>query len=199
MKLKNTSDYPGPFLRRLIGWVRRQVKLPAARLRRVTIKGDRGCCSGVAEPWACTVRIGPAERFPSPPWRYHGAVVPGYADRLEALVATLAHELRHVVQFAEGRGRTSLTLREGECCAWERDVLAAFRAGRAALEAKWSAASPKPAECARKPRPSAVDLRATRASAGLVRWQKKLKLAQTMLRKYKRRVAYYSRRGGPFA
>jgi hypothetical protein len=61
------------------------------------------------------------------------------------------------------------------------------------LLAAW-AADPV-ARCAKvAERPSVVEQRAAKAAAALKRWQAKLKLATTKVRKYKRQVAYYAKK-----
>jgi hypothetical protein len=200
MKLENSTDYSDRFLRRLIGWCAKQVRLPFKRLRRATYTNlAHGAAVGRAWTSRILVRIGKPNAFPTPDWLYHGAVNPGCRDRLEGLVSVTAHELRHLVQTLQGRDGKKLALREGECCAWERDVLGRFRQDRAKLEAAWSEPAERVAAHAAAPpavdrRALAVQRREADARRALARWQAKLKLAQTKLKKYRRRVAYYDRR-----
>jgi hypothetical protein len=66
-----------------------------------------------------------------------------------------------------------------------------FRKARVELLAAWSTPL---AERAAKPQPTAVERRAAKVTSDLDRWQRKLKLAQTKIRKLKQRAKYYERR-----
>jgi hypothetical protein len=119
-----------------------------------------------------------------------------YRDRLEALVGVTGHELAHLQQYQEGGNR----LINEKGARWEEvRVLEAFRADRENLLAEWSKG--KPIECVRrkaKPVESAAD-RALKAEVMLEKWQRRLKLAQTKVKTYRRKVRYYERSLKPAA
>lgn len=70
-------------------------------------------------------------------------------------------------------------------------VLAAFRTQREALLSAWSE---KPARLANVVAVDFKEKRALKAQADLERWRRKLKIAQTKIRKLRVRVRYYDRR-----
>lgn len=72
-------------------------------------------------------------------------------------------------------------------------VLANFREKRESLMAEWSA-EPTYVAADRPPKPSVVERRRAKAVADLSRWMRKLKLAQTKVKKLRQRVAYYERK-----
>ena len=79
-------------------------------------------------------------------------------------------------------------------------VMDAFDADRERLLAEWAAEPARSAATSTAPtfkdtlRASIVERRAAKAQADLERWQRKLKLAQGKVRKYKARVRYYERK-----
>lgn len=201
MKLTNSTDWPDYFLRRMTAWCAKQINLPMRAVKRGHFgKRSRGSKNGRA--WYSMrfrVMIGPASEFPIAAYVYPGRTherytLPALADREEALVEVTAHELTHLRCYL--RWRTSGRIRKfdagGELHSTHegRRVLELFKANRAALLAEWSAArAEKPA----KPAASLQEKRAAKAAADLERWQRKLKLAQTKVRKCKRKVAYYDK------
>lgn len=191
MKLLNSTDFPTPFLRRMLGWVRREVGLQAKAVKSVRVTNTNDSHRGRAWYSSVLLRIGPAARFPTRRYKYHGAQCPEYADRLEALVGLAAHEFRHLVRYRSSR-KNSGDLAEGECVAWERAVADRFRSNRGALEAEWSLVPERSAALA--PASSLVAKRAAKAEEDLKRWKAKLKLAQTKVRKLTKRAAYYRKR-----
>lgn len=191
MKMRNTTDWPDYFLRRMLAWVCKQVQLPVRTLRQVEFgKRKRGCFNGRAWLRRIRVVIGPASCYPVEPFHYPGRtndqfLSPRMADQVEALVAVTAHEAQHVYGYHYGGGRGERHTR-GE----ERRVHALFVANKEALLAAWQAA---PAERPAKKPQSAQEKRAAKVMADLERWQRKAKLAATKIRKLKRQAAYYDR------
>lgn len=196
MKLRNSTDYPNYFLRRMVGWICRQVDYPASRVREAQFRNRTGSVySGHAYGSRRIVAsVGPASMFPFGPDNRPGLAGMVLADRMECLIAITAHELAHLHQYANRRtaklkGRVEFDAR------WhEVKALDAFRASRERLLAEWSA---EPERCAAlsAPKPTLTERRAAKAAADLARWQRKLKLAQTKVQQYKRRVAYYAKKG----
>lgn len=197
MKLRNTTDFPDYFLRRLVSWCCRELELPASKVRQVTFANSRGAYGGCAYlgNLSVGVRIGPPGYFPCKTAKHYDGLQETLVDRTEGLVAVTAHELAHLEQY---RRRT--TTRRGGFGGSERltDAMAfrclrAFREQRDSLLAEWSE---PPAVRPAKPKPSVVEQRAAKIDADLARWNRKLKLAQTKIRKLKKRAAYYSRKLG---
>lgn len=190
MKIKNSTDWPNHFLRRLVSWCCKQLDHPASKVRLAQFTRYSGAYRGRA--WSSRrilCRVGSADRFPMAPDNRPGMAGEVFADQTEALVAVTAHELAHLAQYREGRigGLKQMRVTEPATRREEVRVLRAFRANREVLLAEWSAAPPKP----EKPKASLQDKRAAKAQADLGRWQRKLKLAQTKVRKLKTRVKYY--------
>lgn len=193
MKITNSTDWPVHFLRRMTSWCCRQVGLPASKLRSAEFRNrTQRAYSGHA--YCATSRIvcsvGPAFRFPLPPDNRDGMAGEILADRIEALVAITAHEVEHVNQYKSGRWGKLAGRVEANTRAVEVRVLRAFRAEREALLAAWGA---EPARAA-KPVVSLEERRAAKAAADLARWNRKLALAKTKVRKLQIRVRYYDQK-----
>lgn len=207
--LKNTTDFSDQFLRRMIRWVVKSLGFEI-RLRRVQLRNrTRGAYSGHAYPSGrICVSVGPATAYPTVSSGYrrsHKDQTTGeygqFLDRVEGLVGVTAHELSHVNHFQHGyRGRGC----EDIACASERRAIRLFREHRDRLMAEWTAGLPLVV-----PEPAVADpvieptirsfekliaRRAEKAQRFLDQWQRKLKLAQTKLRKYRKQVAYYEKK-----
>lgn len=190
MKLVNSTVFPDRFLRRLVSWCCGQIELGVRELRLAEFTNCSGHYRGLASnSRRILCRVGPAENFPMEPDGREGMDNEVIADRIEALVAITAHELAHIGQFVSGRMSRLKKQRRTEPATRREEVrvLRSFRLQRESLLAQWSApAKPKPVL-------SIQDKRAAKALADLERWQRKLKLAQTKVRKAKRRAAYYEK------
>jgi hypothetical protein len=221
MQIQNTTPWPDQFLRRLTAWCCRQADVPVRVLKRARFRqrhnehrysgrcwGSRILVSINPSPWVWPART------------EHAGETTVLADAIEALVLVTAHEVGHTWQFRVARNIGHL-IKTRRC---ERSAeriavltLAAFRADRPALLAAWgwaeSPATPAPVatyepEAAEEPEtvgtPVRVAARTVRrvdpvaklaaVEAKLVRWQRKLKTAQTYLKKYRRQQRYYQRR-----
>lgn len=200
MKIQNTTDFSETFLRRMIAWCRKESEIPAKAIRLATFRNARrsqhrrsgfvsysGWADGGRQTGKIRVSIGPDFAFPTKDFTAFGVLHPGYNNRVEALVAITAHELQHLAQFRRGLVSGNL---EPECVWAETRVLKAFRANCLQLFAQWN----ETPDVKAKPAASIVEKRAAKAAAALAQWQRKLKLAQTKVRKYKQRVGYYERR-----
>lgn len=192
MKLANSTEWPDYFLRRLVSWCCKELGLPSSKVRRAQFRNRTiSAYSGHAyTSMRFVASVGPAGRFPLNPDNRPGMKGTVIADRLEALVAITAHELAHLCQYAERRAPGLRRTRRIERVTRREEVrvLSAFREQRDSLLAEWSAA---PATRPAKPQASIQEKRAVKAQADLDRWQRKLKLAQTKIRKLKYRVRYY--------
>ena len=192
MKLKNSTTFENHFLRRMVAWCAKQVEYPVSKVREAQFRNrTRRSYSGHAYGSRRIVcSIGPASRFPLLPDSRPGMSNEIVADREEALIAVTAHELTHLHQYLFRRDTGKKRWSELDARWHEVKALREFRANRDALLAEWSKA---PAAKVAKPKPSIVEKRAAKAAADLARWNKKLKLAQTKVRKLKTRVRYYER------
>lgn len=190
MKLRNSTDFSDAFLRRMVAWIRRQMKLPAAKLRQAQFTRCRWVYRGRAfGGGAMLVRIGPAESYPYSGRRNKEGPQFTLTDRIEGLVKITAHEMAHHIAWHNG-----YKWREAEVDVEALRILKLFREQRIGLLEIWDAKpAEKPAKPA-KPKPSVVERRAAKAEADLARWQRKMKLAATKVRKLKARVRYYEKR-----
>jgi hypothetical protein len=205
MKLTNSTSWPDTFLRRMVTWCREQIGLPARCVKAARFGATHRGFSGRAylQSFRIGVRVGCRERFPTH-FRVPGVDAADewpriLNDREEALVKVTAHELCHLDNYRLGdktRGRNGCGGSEGWTQRQAEKVLFAFRADRERLLAEWSAAAELVAADT-PPRPSIVEKRAAKAAADLSRWQRKLRLAQTKVKKLKARVAYYTKRQTP--
>jgi hypothetical protein len=216
MKLKNSTDFADYFLRRMVAWCCKKLGLPQSVVKAAQFRNRSGYAySGRA--WCGSMRfvvsLGPEDRYPTQAHLYPGRTSeafrsPAYADRIEGLIGVTAHELthlrevwterqlhveRHVRLKMFGGPQKLVKRRRGERRTRfeERRVIEIFRAERESLLAQWNE---PPAEKPAKPKPSAVERRAESAILSLAQWQRKLKLAQTKVRKYKQKVRYYERK-----
>jgi hypothetical protein len=192
MKLKNSTDFPDHFLRRLVSWCCRQSGLPARRLLRAEFRNRTQLYSGHAYSSmriVCSIgRFG----FPTDPDNRPGMDGEIFADRIETLVAITAHEIEHCCQYAEGRGWKLKAVKGSERNTRVHEVrcLRLFRANRDALMAEWGETPPPRIA---KPKPTRQELNEKRARAALARWETKLKTAQNKVRKLRAKSRYYDR------
>jgi hypothetical protein len=216
MRIDNVSLFTDAEIRAAILFVRP----PGVAGETVRVAAARWPYNGRAHPHEnrVLVRIGPRGCFPSRGgWTKRGKgylPAPRLANRMEALVYVLAHELRHLWQYRVPRGRRVWGARGqyserdadayalGKLRAWRRHVpstpiaerLAAFKAARAAQAA--IAAAPPPIVTAApvpvpkvKSVPTALDRQLARLAhtdAALKRWTTKARRAETALRKLRR-------------
>ncbi len=195
MRLINTIDYPDYFLRRMVSWCCKELGLPGRYVREVAFRNSRSAWGGMAytNSRRVGVRIGAASHFPSK-YRMRGTRkwFP-IADRTEALVMVTAHELAHLLLRRLGnhsRRGGGLAGSEHNTDWHERKVMEAFQLCRVELLTAWNE-PPKPR--APHPKLSLQERRANNAMLLLAKWQLKLKLAQTKVKKYKAQVRYYDR------
>lgn len=200
MKLRNSTDWPDHFIRRMLAWCRKEIELPAKALRSARFRNRKTAVHSGCGGWGeIIVSIGPDSFFPTKEYKCPGypGMAPAYADRVEALVAITAHELTHVRVHERLRNKPMIrALRTGAHSERQtmyemRRVLKLFQEQRGVLLAAWSAA---PAERENKPKPSIVEQRAAKVLDSLSRWQRKLKLAQTKVRGLKKKAGYYERK-----
>jgi hypothetical protein len=200
--------YPRHAVRRATLWAAKQIGLESKHRQPLTIEvGYRRNIRGHGS-WGGWYKH--AERLvqvllPRGPMGYPTYMAHGKAERVqgrdahdewELFVAILAHELEHARAYAVARNweeRARLN-HEGRVRAVDHRVLLLFREARDTLIAEWTqpVAEFTPVEPL-KPTPSAVDRRAERAAKLLAQWERRLKMAQTKVKKYRRKVGYYSK------
>lgn len=195
MKLKNSTTLSDRFLRRMTGWVRAEVGLPAAKLRQANFTKTRRYCRGRA--WSSgrilvRVNVNRTEGYPLN-WHHRGVEL-NLPDALASLVYVTAHEVCHLLNWhVPGRDRELRQHRDLEphCVRVGKRIMEMFLANREALLAKWNEPGK---ERQIKPTVSVSEKRTAKAQADLDRWLRKLKLAQTKVKKLKVKVAYYERK-----
>lgn len=170
-------------VRRMLSWVAAEIGHPMRLLTRADFinrsRGASGRCYGVHR---IAVRLTPRDITIS--FTRFGIDLTTH-DRWELLVWITAHEIAHAHDFAESRKTNE---RSAEMQA--KHVLEQFRAERVALLAAWCS---EPAKRVAKPVPLVQERRQSKALDALSRWQRRLKLAQTKVKQYKRKAAYYEK------
>jgi hypothetical protein len=193
MKLRNSTDWPDYFLRRMVAWCCRQVDYKPSRVREAQFRNrtKRSYSGHAYGSRRIVASVGPDSRFPLKADDRPGMGNAAIADRLEALIVITAHELTHLHQYDGRIGKLKSNGQTEADARWHSiKALESFRVNREALLAEWSLPL---AERPAKPSTSVQEKRAAKAQADLDRWQRKLKLAQTKIRKLKQRVRYYDR------
>jgi hypothetical protein len=212
VKLTNTTDYPDRFLRRMVSWCCRQLDLPVKHVRAARFRNrSDGLTSGHAYPGARRFCISLGRCYV---WVGATTVTKTYPDRLKTgntddLVRVTAHELAHLMLAREG-SRTRVSRRyhsvstggsEPQTRRHENYVIEAFKGRRGELLAEWGREAPQEGPSATPeatPAPAVPDYvrrRAAKAASYLERWKRRLKVAQTKVRKYRKQVAYYEKKG----
>lgn len=198
MKLKNTTDFPDWFLRRLVAWCCRQSELPARRVRLATFRNCKGIYSGHASgSTRIVVRIG-RTGYPMQPDLRAGMSGEVMADRTEALVMVTAHEVEHLCQYAERRQRTLAASRRTEPVTRAHGIycLRLFREQRAALVTEWME---PPVPRVIKARPSVAERNEINARSNLAKWEKKQRAATNRVKHWRAKVRRYERRAATSA
>lgn len=182
MKLKNTTEWPDWFLRRMVAWCCRELGCSTAIIREAVFRNRKDRYTSGHAWWG-----GKRGRF---------VVSSGLKSpvRLVELIKVTGHEVFHLKADQDGIrsrrfGRSSGSS-EHQTEWHERRIYEAFEANRESLLAEWNE---PPAARAKKPKPSIVEQRAAKVQADLDRWTRKLKLAQTKCKKLKAKARYYER------
>jgi hypothetical protein len=104
MTITNSTDFPLPFLRRLIAYIAKELGMKQSLIRRAEFRKSRSAWGGRAylHQARIGVRVGDKSWFPAP---CRGGFT--IQDRLDALVMVTAHEMAHHMQYHEG-SRTRL-------------------------------------------------------------------------------------------
>ncbi len=196
MRLKNSADLPDVFLRRMVSWCCRELGLPTKHVRACEFTNCHPSRVFRGKAWYTSgrilVRIS-AEDSPFPFTGRRNSRAPEFtlADRIEALVKVTAHELAHIERHQRNAPRGN---HEADTDRQALQVLRAFRDRREELLAAWSAVPVSVAADA-PPTANLIEKRHAKAAADLARWERKLKLAKTKVKKLAARVRYYERKG----
>ncbi len=192
MDIKNSTDWPNFFLRRLVSWCCKQSGLPVSKMQLANFRKRNEGYSGHA--WSsmrivCSVGY---RGFPTEPDNRPGLQGEIFHDRIEALVAVTAHEIEHCCQYHEGRSHKLKQSGSTETATRVHEVrcLRLFRENRKELLAEWSE---PPKHKPKRPATSRQVLNEQRARALLKIWMTKKKLADTKVNNYRTRVRYYER------
>lgn len=217
MKLKNTSRFPTHAIRRMVGWICREIGMKPPALAEFRNRTWRAYSGRAYWTRRIVVSIGPDSykggsgaihhHYPMKHRGYKRACLPAVEgsdyptlhDSIDTLVMVTAHELGHICHFRLGHtGRGC----EAKADAMARMVYRKWREQREALWAGWTAtkaepaaepvaAEPTPAPTPMKIKPDLIAQRRAKAEAMLARWTRRLKLATTKCRKYRRTVRRY--------
>lgn len=199
MILRNTSSWTNRFLRRMLAWVCKEVDYPLQKIVEAEF-GNRTTRAYSGRAWASRrilVRVGPESKFPAKSRVFRdGFTVGTMQDRLEALIVVTAHEVAHLRNGRNTKGKWGGTERYTDLQA--KRVLEAFRENREALLTKWgqtTAAKEVKEKTAEEPgiRPD-VKRRALNAARKAAEWERKLKLAKTKRSQWNKKLAYYQKR-----
>jgi len=194
MKLKNTTDFSDRFLRRMTAWCCKQIGYPIRELKVAQFRNKESGYRGFARYWSkmISATIPGSNCFPMGPDNRPGMQGERFNDRLECLVAITAHEIFHLaahyVDEHKQRTRHSDGTHGSSEQATRREevrVLRLFRESRSALLEVWNAADEV------KPKKSIQEQRFEKVQKALCNWQRKLKLAQTKVKQYRRKAKYY--------
>ena len=195
MKLKNTTTLSDSFLRRMTGWVRAEVGLPAAKLRQANFTKTLRYFRGRA--WSSgrilvRIKVDQIGGYPVN-WTHRGVEL-NIPDAVASLVYVTAHEVCHLLNWhVPGQDRELREHRDLEphCVRIGKSVMTKFLTDREALLATWNEPGK---EREGKSTVSVSEKRAAKVQADLDRWLRKLKLAQTKVKKLKLKVGYYERK-----
>jgi hypothetical protein len=181
VKLKNTTEFADHFLRRMVSWCCKQLGCSPRIIREAWFRNRSDSWTSGHAYWAGRGRFVVSSGVKE-------------SDRQRSLVGVTAHEIFHLFADSQGirtrrHGRSSGSS-ERQTNWHQQKVEEAFTANRFALLEAWDAT---PVEVAAKRQATLQEKRAALAQRNLDRWQRKLKLAQTKVRKCKQRAAYYER------
>ena len=182
------TDYSNHFIRRMVMWCCKQINLHTKLVWKAQFRNRKTRAYSGHAWWSMRicVSIGPETFFPRHNSGYRGGLPFTYETQLECLIAVTAHELTHLRQYSlhqhKGPGR------EAECEDVSQMVVKRFREQQSELLTMWHT------EPTQKPVISLIDKRAEKVTSDLNRWQRRLKLAQTKVKKLKQRVTYYERK-----
>lgn len=219
MKFTNTTSYGNRFLRRMLSFCCRELGFPIKLLRGANFC-NRTYGTGVngrawLDEFRILIRIGPNTHYPRDRIGHRGVDL-HYVDQLSAIVYVTGHEIQHLVNVQKGINDLLVANRDMEphCVRMGKKCLLAFEANRECLLADWNRipermAASAPAievfndathEIIDEPSDlpaitqSLVARRAAKVVSDLARWERKLKLAKTKVKKLKRKAAYYAKR-----
>jgi hypothetical protein len=174
----------------MISWICRQLDCRVRDISEINFRNKGWGYSGHC--WIATGRIVVStgtKPYPCGGWTQTKATTLVW-DLEEALVMVTAHEIAHRWLYKHGvRGpRGSRGGGENNAEWHAQQLLDAFRANRDELLSRWQT---PPQRTPVKPKPTLQKKRAVAAQAMLAKWQRKLKLAQTKVKQYRKKTRYY--------
>ena len=194
MRLKNTTDYPDYFLRRMVSWCCKELDLPARAVKDATFRNRRTSpLSGRAWPWRGRIVVSVMAGEPTEPvsWGHRFGIEKVYVDRMEILLSVAAHELCHLRQYVDrGGSRFDVKYRERECDKWAELVLDKFRDQRESLCAEWSV---PPRQRSVKPSLTVAEKREVNVRKQLAAWESKQRRAKNRVVYWRKKARYYDR------
>jgi hypothetical protein len=199
MKLKNTTDLPDRFLRRLISWCCRQYKMPvrsirAARFTKMNVCRYSGHCWYGGGGGRILIRWRDSDQGYPLDGKYPGRKnAPSFPieNRWDGLVHIVAHEIAHISRHRDGGSQ-----REARIDGLALPLLRAFQANRDGWLAAWGltpAEQPATIPIPAAPRMTRAERNEANARAKLAEWESKLARAKTFVRKYRAKVRRYDR------
>ncbi len=201
MIITNTSRYPDEVISKLIRYAARQLEIEDY-VDRVQVTNTSGSYRGRCWGHGVLIRIGAPEKFPRHNLSYPGLKrAPKYdlADWIEAIVHIAAHEFQHSRQFKAKAKRHS----EIEADRVAIHVLNEFRKVRPSMEAELTGlvqrraireATRETLRLARVQKAQSPEVKLDTLKAKIVAWERKRKLAETYLKKYRRALRRQEKR-----
>ncbi len=129
-------------------------------------------------------------------WRYAWSFTHQLENRLEAFVHLVAHEMFHATGGSRAKWGSDVQGMEMACQRFGRDTVLEFRKAWPAMKAKCKQKmrDSRQRQVKKKQAKSDPSMKFLDAQAAFERWNKKAKLAATKMKKYRRRMNYYSTR-----
>ena len=198
MKILNSTDWPTYLLRRMVAWCCAQLEMKTSRVKQARFGNSKASYGGVAYLGrnAIGVRVGKTKDFPTITKPHRNGMTFLLQDREDCLVYITLHELAHLLQYTQGSRTRSIVGQGGSEMStdWHvKPVMEAWQRDRQQLLTGWVL---PPVSACRAPVQSRAQVREARVLRALGRWQIKLRLAQTKVRKLKLKVRYYERKHG---
>jgi len=213
MKIKNNTDFPDSFLKKMISWICKNPHMcwSVRKIRGgVEVRNRSTGHKATGHAWPAreriVVSIGVSEMFRETVKDEKGFTVwalpekgrrraplrQGPSDqmaRVRALIDVMAHEIAHLTQWEKRSARGQYSETEAN---WKADrVLEAFAEDETGLTALWMELPRRDKEP--KAKPSIREQRYERAKKNLANWERKARLAKTKLAKYRKQVQYYEK------
>lgn len=172
-ELKNCDKF---FLRRMLGWIAKEIEVPCKSIRMADYKYIKGVYRGRHKASGHII-IGVNDETEYP---YHSKDLT-YADEIELLVWLSGWMVKGLAHRADN----------AQCRSASRWCLKKFREKRSDLIFDWC--KPEVVREKKKPVPL-LEKRKVKVEKALAEWERKFKLAETKVAKYKKKLAYYEKK-----